>query len=75
MLVIIVFRPVSILYHSLTSDVTEHSREVLLSLGEKHIKLTENQTNIVNIKKYASDLQTCVAVKQIEKEAETQYPC
>jgi hypothetical protein len=37
--------------------------------------LTEHQTNIVNIKKYASDLQTCVAVRQIEKEAEAQDMC
>ena len=53
----------------------EHSREVLLSSDEKQIKLTEHQTNIVNIRKYASDLQTCVAVKQIGKEAETQDTC
>ncbi len=38
-------------------------------------QMTEHQTNIVNIKKYASDLQTCVAVKQIEKEVETQDTC
>jgi len=37
--------------------------------------LTEYQTNIVNIKKYASELQTFVAVKQIEKEVETQDMC
>jgi hypothetical protein len=39
-------------------QVTEEAREVLVSLDEKQIKLAEHQTNIVNIKKYASDLQT-----------------
>jgi hypothetical protein len=33
--------------------------------------LSEYQTNIVSIKKYASDLQTFIAVKQIEKDLET----
>ena len=56
-------------------QVTEHSREVLLSFDEKQIKLTQHQTNIVNIEKYASDLQTFVAANQIEKKAETQYTC
>ena len=56
-------------------QVTEHSREVLLSFDEEQIKLTQHQTNIVNIEKYASDLQTFVAANQIEKEAETQYTC
>jgi hypothetical protein len=32
-------------------------------------------TNIVNIKKYASDLQTFIAIKQIEKEVEIQDAC
>jgi hypothetical protein len=32
-------------------------------------------TNIVNMKKYASDLQTFIAIKQIEKEVETQDTC
>ena len=35
---------------------TEHSRDVLSSSDEKQIKLTEHQTNIVNIK---SMHQTC----------------
>jgi hypothetical protein len=38
-------------------------------------KLAEYQTNIVHIEKYASDLQTFIAVKQIEKEVETQDTC
>jgi hypothetical protein len=33
------------------------------------------QTNIVNIEKYASDLQTFLAVKQIEKDVEAQDTC
>ncbi len=53
-------------------QVTKETRELLVSLDEKQTKLTEYQTNIVNIKKYASDLQTYLAVKQIEKDAETQ---
>ena len=52
--------------------VTEETCELLVSLDEKQKELTEYQTNIVNIKKYASDLQTCLAVKQIEKDVETQ---
>jgi hypothetical protein len=51
--------------------VTEETRELLVSLDEKQRELTEHQTSIVNIKKYASDLQTLLAVKQIEKEVET----
>jgi hypothetical protein len=50
---------------------TDETRELLVFLDKKQEKLTEYQTNIVNIKKYASDLQTYVAVKQIEKEVET----
>jgi len=53
-------------------QVTADTRELLVSLDEKQTKLTEHQTNIVNIKKYASDLQTFLAVKQIEKDVETQ---
>jgi hypothetical protein len=36
------------------------------------IPFYKHQTNIVNIKKYASDLQTLLAVRQIEKDVETQ---
>jgi DNA-binding beta-propeller fold protein YncE/gas vesicle protein len=56
-------------------QVTEDTRELLVFLDEKQTKLTEHQTNIVNIKKYASDLQTCLAGKQIEKDVETQGTC
>jgi hypothetical protein len=56
-------------------QVTEDTRELLVSLDEKQTKLTEHQTNIVNIKKYASDLQTFLAGKQIEKYVETQDTC
>ena len=56
-------------------QVKEETRELLVSLDEKQKELTEYQTNVVNIKKYASDLQTFIAVKQIEKEVETQDMC
>jgi DNA-binding beta-propeller fold protein YncE len=55
----------------LEKQVTEETRELLVSLDEKQKKLIEYQTNIVNIKKYASELQTFIAVKQIEKDVET----
>jgi DNA-binding beta-propeller fold protein YncE len=53
------------------NQITDESRELLVSLDEKQKELTEYQTHIVNIKKYASDLQTYIAVKQIEKDVET----
>ena len=53
------------------NQITDESRELLISLDEKQKELTEYQTNIVNIKKYASDLQQYLAVKQIEKDIET----
>ena len=56
-------------------QVTDDTRELLISLDEKEKELTEHQTNIVNMKKYASDLQTFIAIKQIEKEVETQDTC
>ena len=56
-------------------QVTNESRELLVSLDEKQKELNEYQTNIVNIKKYASDLQTFIAVKQIEKDVETHDTC
>jgi hypothetical protein len=49
-------------------QVTDETGELLVSLDEKQKELTKYQTNIVNIKKYASDLQTFIAVKQIEKD-------
>jgi hypothetical protein len=56
-------------------QVTEETRELLVSLDEKQKELTEYQTNIVSIKKYASDLQTFLAVRQIEKDVETKDMC
>ena len=56
-------------------QVTTDTQELLLSLDEKQKELNEYQTNIVNMKKNASDLQTFIAVKQIEKEVETQDTC
>jgi DNA-binding beta-propeller fold protein YncE len=55
--------------------ITVEIRELLVSLDEKQKELTEYQTNIINIKKYASDLQTFLAVKQIGKDVETQDTC
>jgi DNA-binding beta-propeller fold protein YncE len=55
--------------------ITEQTLELLGTLHEKQNEMTEHQTNIVNIKKYASDLQTFIAVKQIEKDVETQDTC
>ena len=56
-------------------QVTDETRELLLSLDEKQKELTEYQANIVHIEKYASDLQTFIAVKQIDKDVETQDTC
>ena len=56
-------------------QVTDETRELLVSLDEKQKELTEYQTNIVHIEKYASDLQTFIALKQIEKDVETQDTC
>jgi hypothetical protein len=57
------------------THVTDKTHELLVSLDEKQKELTEYQTNIVNIEKYASDLQTFLAVKQIEKDVEAQDTC
>ena len=54
---------------------TDETRDLMVSLDEKQKELAEYQTNIVNIKKYASDLQTYIAVKQLEKDVETQDTC
>jgi DNA-binding beta-propeller fold protein YncE len=56
-------------------QVTTETHELHVSLDEKQRKLTEYQTNIVNIEKYASDLQTFIAVKQMEKDVETHDTC
>ena len=55
--------------------ITEQTLELLVTLDEKQKEMTEHQTNIVNIEKYASELQTFIAVKQIEKDVETQDTC
>jgi hypothetical protein len=54
---------------------TEETHELLVSLDKQQKELTEYQTNMVNIKRYASDLQTFIAVKQIEKDVETNDMC
>jgi len=46
-------------------QVIEETHELHVSLDEKQRKLTEYQTNIVNIEKYASDFQTFIAVKHL----------
>jgi hypothetical protein len=56
-------------------QITNETQELLVSLDEKQNELTEYQTNVVNIRKYASDLQTYLAVKQIEKGVETHDTC
>ena len=56
-------------------QVTTETHELHVSLDEKQRKLTEYQTNIANIEKYASDLQTFIAIKQIEKDVETHDTC
>ena len=55
--------------------ITEETRELLVSLDEKQKELAEYQTNIIDIKRYASDLQTYLAVKQIGKDVETHATC
>ena len=59
----------------LEKQITEEIRDLMLSLDGKPKELTKYQTNIINIKKYASDMQTYLAVKQIEKEVETHDTC
>jgi hypothetical protein len=56
-------------------QITNKTQELLVSLDEKQNELTEYQTNVVNIRKYASDLQTYLTVKQIENEVETHNTC
>jgi histidyl-tRNA synthetase len=56
-------------------QATDETRELLVSLDEKQEKLIEYQTNIVNIEKYASELQTFLGVKQMQKDVETKDMC
>ena len=53
------------------TTITVKTRELMASLDKKEKELTEYQTTIVNIKQYASDLQTCLAMKQIENDVES----
>ncbi|CAG2184526.1 unnamed protein product [Mytilus edulis] len=43
-------------------------RRILKALMDKEHEITEHQTNISNIKQYASELQTFLALKHIEKD-------
>jgi DNA-binding transcriptional regulator GbsR (MarR family) len=56
-------------------QVTTETRELLVSLDEKQKELTEYHTNIVKINRYASELQTFLAVSQIQKDVDTQDKC
>ena len=53
------------------TKINSQTRELMASLDEKEKELTEYQTTIVNIEQYASDLQTFLAMKQIENDVET----
>jgi hypothetical protein len=53
------------------TKITRKTRELLSSLDENEKDMTEYQTNIVSIKQYASDLQTFLAMKQLETDIET----
>jgi DNA-binding beta-propeller fold protein YncE len=53
------------------TTITEKTRELMVSLDKKEKELTEYQKTIVNIKQYASDLQTFLVMKQIENDVET----
>jgi hypothetical protein len=55
--------------------ITVETLELLVSLDEKQKELTDYQKHIVNIKQYASELRTYLAVKQIEKCVETEDTC
>ena len=48
--------------------VSDEARKLLASLDEKQREQTEYQTNAVNIEKYASDFQTFLALRQMEKD-------
>jgi chromosome segregation ATPase len=53
------------------TKITRKTRELLSSLDQNEKDLTEYQTNIVSIRQYASDLQTFLAMKQLETDIET----
>ena len=52
-------------------QITDETRCLLVTLDEKQKELAEYQTDLINIKKIATGLQTFVAVRQIEKDIET----
>jgi hypothetical protein len=64
-------KTISQVFDSTTTSAETH--ELHVSLDEKQRKLTEYQTNIANIEKYASNLQTFIAVKQIETNIFNQF--
>ena len=55
--------------------VTRQTSELMVSLDEKQKELNEYKTNMVNLKQYASDLQTFLALKQIGSDVEAQDTC
>jgi hypothetical protein len=55
--------------------VTSQTSELMASLDEKQKELSEYKTNMVNIKQYASDLQTFLALKEIGSDVEAQDTC
>jgi hypothetical protein len=57
------------------SIVTSHTSELMVSLDESQKELSEYKTNMVNLKQYASDLQTFLALKQIGTDVEAQDTC
>jgi hypothetical protein len=54
---------------------TRQTSELMLSLDEKQKELSEYKANMVNIKQYASDLQTFLALKQIGSDVEAKDTC
>ena len=55
--------------------VTRQTSELMVSLDEKQKELSEYKTNMVNIKQYASELQTFLALKQIGSDVEALDTC
>ena len=53
------------------TKISGKTSALLSSLDETEKKLAEYQTNVMNIKQYASDLQTFLAMKKIESGIET----
>jgi DNA-binding beta-propeller fold protein YncE len=55
--------------------VTRQITGLMVSLDEKQKELSEYKTNMVNIKQYASELQTFLALKQIGSDVEALDTC